>query len=396
MSLNINMRLNAMIVLILLGAAILLAGCQATMPVNKTGGPGSQAPITIEIREPNATAPANTSAAAPEEGIVITKTEGDLVQLKPVAYDPDNDKISYYFSKPFDTNGKWQTKVGDTGKYFVTVTASDGKANTTEEVVIIINKAKSPPVIECPKEVIAKEGELLKLNCNIYDPDGESVIVEYSGFMKGPTYQTKFGDAGNYTVQIKASNKEKTTTGSVKIVILHVNQAPVITGVPDSINATETDIVTINPKVSDPDGDKVTITFSQPFDKNGVWKTQIKDAGTYAASVVASDGQATTKRVFTLNIARKDTPPVLTHINDITVNEGDTITLPIDAYDNDGDKVNVTVKGWMNSPTYTTVYGDAGVYTVTVVANDGNFQTQQEIKVTVLHKNRAPVFSIPV
>jgi hypothetical protein len=388
------MRMNAILVLIMM-AMLAIAGCQTITPgQNATGN--VVAPINIEIggNTPSETEkPAETET--PTTGVIIEGTEGDLIQLKPEAYDPDGNKITFYFSKPFDANGKWQTKIGDAGRYPVTVTASDGKANTTQEIMIVVLKANLPPVIECPKEVVAKEAELIKLDCNIYDPEGESVVVEYSGFMKGPAYESKYGDAGNYTVQIKASDKEKTSTGSVKIVILHVNQAPIIEGVPDTVTAVETEIVTLNPKVSDPNGEKVTVTFSEPFDSKGIWKTKIGDAGTIKASIVASDGQSTTKKEVNVVITKKNTAPVLKKINDITVNEGETITLPIDATDREGDKLEVTVKGWMNSPTYATTYDDAGVYSVTVTVSDGELSTEQTFKVTVLDKNRAPVFKIP-
>ena len=49
----------------------------------------------------------------------------------------------------------------------------------------------------------------------------------------------------------------------------------------------------------------------------------------------------------------------------------------------------------MNSPTYTTTYDDAGVYSVTVVVSDGQYTTDQTFKVTVLDVNRPPVFRIP-
>ena len=48
----------------------------------------------------------------------------------------------------------------------------------------------------------------------------------------------------------------------------------------------------------------------------------------------------------------------------------------------------------MNSPTYTTTYDDAGVYSVTVVVSDGQYTTDQTFKVTVLDVNMPPVFRI--
>ncbi len=388
------MRGNTILVLITL-ATLLIASCQLIGPGQNQTGNKTQAPIVIEIGGKTPTGQVVGETVTPAEGVIIQATEGDLVQLKPEAYDPDNNKITFYFSAPFDANGKWQTKEGDAGKYPVTVIASDGISNTSEDIIIIINKMNKAPVIECPTEVAVKEGELLKIDCNIYDPEGESIVVEYSGFMKSATYQTTFDDAGEYTVQIKASDREKTTGSEVKIKIINVNRPPVISNISDEVTGVETDVITLNPTVSDPDGDKVTLTYSEPFNNKGVWKTNIGDAGTYKVSIVASDGQSTAKKEITVVITQKNTPPVLKKINDIVVSEGDTITIPIDATDREGDKLNVTVKGWMNSPTYTTTYDDAGNYTVTVVVSDGEYTTDQTFSVTVLDKNRPPVFRIP-
>jgi hypothetical protein len=388
------MKISTILVLITL-ATLIIAGCQIAIPGQNMTGNKSQAPIVIEIGNKTPTGGAIGEPVSPAEGVVIQATEGDLIQLKPEAADPDGDKITYYFSKPLDDKGKWQTKEGDAGKYPITVIASDGKSNTSQDIIIIINKANKAPVIECPKEVIVKEGELIKLDCNIYDPEGESVIVEYSGFMKGSTYQTTYDDAGEYTVQIKAGDKEKEIESSVKIKIIDANRPPVISGIPDEITGVETDVITLNPQVSDPDGNKVSLTYSEPFDNKGVWKTKLGDAGTYKVGIVASDGKSTSKKEITVVITQKNTAPVLKTINDITVSEGDTIIIPIDATDREGDKLEITMKGWMNTPTYTTTYEDAGTYSVTVVVSDSQYTTDQTFKVTVLDKNRPPVFRIP-
>jgi hypothetical protein len=397
------MRKDAFVLILLVLGALFIAGCQPQPAAsNETG---ITYPVELEnlsigtnnsVPEETKTTETPKEETAPMTGVVIEATEGDLVQLKPEAIDPDKDTITYYFSKPFDEKGKWQTREGDAGRYAVTVTASDGKANTSEDITVMIKKAKKGPVIECPDSINVKEGDTIKLNCNIYDPEGDQAIIEYSGFMKGPTYTTTFNDAGDYTTVVKAKNKYKETQKIVKIKVLNTNRAPEVTfDFGDELNAMEGDIITLSPKVSDPDGDKATVKYSEPFDSTGVWKTEIGDAGKYTVSVVASDGTLTYKKEATLEIKMKNTAPVLKKINDITVYEGDTIKLPIDVVDREGNKVSVTVKGWMNSQTYTTTYEDAGTYTVTVIANDGQYEASQTFKVTVLDKNRPPVFKIP-
>ncbi len=401
------MKLSTVFVLFAL-TLLLVAGCEVPAPgENETPeeflvivdgetpeGEAQEFPIEIgeitpegeeEMEEPE----------VPTEGVVIEATEGDLVELKPEAVDPDGDVVFYSFTEPFNENGRWQTQEGDAGQYLVTVTASDGKDDTTQDVLVVIQKGNKAPIVECPEEVIVKEGDTVSLDCNIYDPEGESVLIEYSGFMDTSTKETTFDDAGEYTVQVKAGDGEKEETDTVDVKVLDVNRAPEITGVPEQIIATETDVVTLTPTVVDPDGDEVVIAFSEPFNDKGIWVTKIGDAGEHKASVTVTDGKSTLVKEFTIDIGHKNTAPVIEDIEDIEVLEGETIKIPIEVNDREGDEIEVTVKGWMNTRTYTTTYDDAGEYTVTVVASDGKLENTETFKVEVVDRNRPPIFKVP-
>ena len=83
-------------------------------------------------------------------------------------------------------------------------------------------------------------------------------------------------------------------------------------------------------------------------------------------------------------------PPVLRPIADITLNEGETVSLEPVATDPDGDEVTITYSGWMTKATYTTNYDDAGTHIVTVTASDGKESTSQDVIVTVSNVNRPP------
>ena len=83
--------------------------------------------------------------------------------------------------------------------------------------------------------------------------------------------------------------------------------------------------------------------------------------------------------------------PILKLEKEITVDEGQTITLTPEVSDPDGDQVTISYSGWMDSTTYETDYDDAGLHTVTVTASDGKVEVTQDVKVTVNDLNRAPV-----
>ena len=345
----------------------------------------------------------NVNAAEESVRFTIKGVEGDLMQLKPEAVDPDGDKITYTFTLPFDRNGNWQTKLGDEGKYTVIVTASDGKTSTSETVLVLIGRANRAPVINC-QAITVSEGDKIDLHdgCSVTDEDNAEIVVTYSGWMDSWRYQTTYDDAGTHTVVITASDKRDretlhTVIKEVEVVVKNTNRAPVFSdSFPVEISAIENDIIALSrDAVSDPDGDKVTLTFSAPFDKDGVWKTKIGDAGSYTVDVVASDSGTTTKRTVVIKVGLLNTAPVLKTISDITVKEGETVKLPISATDREGDKLTVTISGWMTTDAYKTTYNDAGSYTAKVTVTDGEFTTIQVVNIVVVDVNRPPVFVTP-
>jgi hypothetical protein len=386
------MKMRTSVILIFL---IIVAGCQVALPTETEPDEVPFEPIDIEdiMEEPEPIEEIVTPDIEAE--FTYHGVEGDLIQLKPEAVDPDGDLVYYYFTEPFNENGNWQTIEGDAGQYLVTITATDKKDNTSKDVLVIIAKANKPPVIECPETINVKETELVVIECNIYDPEGDTIVIEYSGFMRESSYVTTYDDAGEYSVVVTAKDKEKASQETVKVIVTDVNRAPTISGVPDEFSLMETEILTVMPVVEDPDGDAVTLTFSEPMNSKGIWKTDIGDSGVHKLSVVASDGEGTTKKEFTVSVSQKNTAPKLKRMLDITVEEGDTINLPIEATDREGDELTITVLGWMNQPTKVTTYDDAGEYTTTVIVSDGEFQDSETISITVIDKNRPPIFKTP-
>lgn len=329
----------------------------------------------------------------------ITKTEGDLIILAPKAVDPDGDPVSYTFSKPFDKEGRWQTSYGDEGNYKVIITASDPKgAKTRAEILVKVLHANRRPQLDCPEELNVREGEVIDLKCKVSDAEEDPVTVTYNGWMTNSTYKTTYTDAGEHNVTITADDgKSKPVTKEVKIKVADVNRAPIFPiDFPKEVVAQEGDIITLTTsEVIDPDGDPVTFIFSEPFDKNGVWKTKIGDAGEYPVDIVASDGKTSTKEHVTVHVKMINTAPVLKRIPDIVVYEGETIKLPLEATDRENDNLTYTITGWMNSKEYTTTYDDAGTYTTKVRVSDGQLSDAQVVHITVVDRNRPPVFKVP-
>ena len=114
-----------------------------------------------------------------------------------------------------------------------------------------------------------------------------------------------------------------------------------------------------------------------------------------AVATTATDGFVTTKETLQLTIDDVNTAPVLERMPDVVIDETDVVELRVEASDPEGDEVVILYEGWMDSNTKATTYNDAGTYTVTISASDGELTTSQDVVITVRDKNRAPTFVIP-
>ncbi|MBL7157320.1 MAG: hypothetical protein ISS92_04045 [Candidatus Omnitrophica bacterium] len=145
----------------------------------------------------------------------ITVAEGDLVKLNITAYDPDGDSVTISYPEPFNTDGTWQTSYSDNGTYQLTVTASDGALETTEDFTLFITNKNGPPDVRISsnKSNVSPDEEF-----TVYvfaeDPDGDtlkltltkdgSVISDCDGIiLEGPTFSKTFSitEAGNHTIE---------------------------------------------------------------------------------------------------------------------------------------------------------------------------------------------------
>lgn len=147
--------------------------------------------------------------------------------------------------------------------------------------------------------------------------------------------------------------------------------------------------------VVDPDGDEISLVFSEPLNEDGVWQTETGNAGEYTIVAKASDGISEIEEYIKLIIVKKNNAPTLTIADEITAMEGESVNIEVSAEDEEGDEIAVTFSGWITSENYTTTYDDAGEYTVTVTASDGVNEVSKDISIIIANVNRAPVLQEP-
>ena len=256
----------------------------------------------------------------------------------------------------------------------------DSTAKETEE----------PTDTEGLQVIEVNENEMVKLNVKVSDPDQDSVEYTFTPPLnKLGQWKTNYGDAGEYVISLTATDGKLTTEKKLKIVVNRVNVPPVVSGVAD-LHVKEGEVVTFNPVVSDPNGDEVTVTISEPL-QNGRFETDHNSAGEYQVKVVADDGELQTEKSLVLVVDDVNELPVLTNLQDLAVKEGELVTIEPTVSDLDEDKVTVTISEPVgDSGVWKTSYTDHGEYVVTVTANDGKGVVTKKIKVVVEDVNMPP------
>lgn len=332
---------------------------------------------------------------------VIEGVEGETIRLATRATDPDGDEVELTFEAPFDDEGEWETEEGDAGEYEITVTASDGQEQTEAEILVVVRTANSAPVIEGPDVIEVEEGETIDLGVfTITDLDDDEFVVSYSGFMDRSEYRTTFEDAGEHTVRISAEDTEgNLAMKTVTIDVEDVNRRPTLRIDDRTIDVTEGETAVIVAEANDADGDDITIEYGEPFNEDGEWATEEGDADEYEVTVTASDGQSSVDRLVIVTVHSANRPPVIEILDgdEVVVEEGETVNLEaaLSITDPEGDDVDVSYSGWMDSATRETDFDDSGEYEVTVTATDGSRETSMDVTVVVENVNRAPVFIRP-
>ncbi|MFW6025030.1 MAG: hypothetical protein ACOCRX_01680 [Candidatus Woesearchaeota archaeon] len=162
------------------------------------------------------------------EGNEYTAYEGNKVNFRIDAYDPDGDEIET-FVKPFGSN--FNLSYNDSGIYESQILVTDGTDNTSSDFVLNVLDVNRPPVIEVNETYYTKEGEYFSLDPTVSDPDGDEVDVRYSGWMQESIRYVEFGEVGNHTVTITADDNEDISQKNVTVSVEKTYREPEVRGI---------------------------------------------------------------------------------------------------------------------------------------------------------------------
>ena len=293
--------------------------------------------------------------------------------------------------------------------------APELKGEIPKEIIEIIEEepeeiVKAEPIKVEPKGdakvLIVKETELVSLNPKASDPDKDKLSFSYTSPIGADgKWKTTYGNAGEYAVTITASDGELSVTKDVLIIVNKKEEVPVINdAVPKQEALTSKENSELKFSVQASDLNKDPLTYSWKLDGNENSKTKdynynigYDDAGQHTVKVIVSDGVNEISQLWAVKVDNVNRKPVLEKIADIKVKETDTVTIGPKAADPDKeDKPAYTIdngkfKKVGDKFEWKTTYDDAGEYTVTITATDGEDDVSQSIKITIENVNRPPV-----
>ena len=172
-------------------------------------------------------------------------------------------------------------------------------------------------------------------------------------------------------------------------------------GVFKKVVVDEKEIIDLKVSAMDPDGNTLLYTFTSPLDNEGRWETKRGDAGEYITDIIVSDGELETSAKVLLVINSINKEPVMELIENIVAQEGETITLEPLSEDANGDLIVYSYSGFMSGSTKeigaNEVECEKGIYdcmqtfVTTITASDGFSEVSQDIGITIINKNRAPL-----
>jgi VCBS repeat-containing protein len=273
------------------------------------------------------------------------------------------------------------------GEILVEVTATDQSGASVSDTfrITVINTNRAPEVQDPPGVQTNSEGDIVYLQIQASDPDGDDIIFTATAPPPGLTFDAATGvisgtlgydSAGVYSMAVTVSDTDPTDPRSTSIIILWIvnntNRPPQITSPVDQISA-EGETVFLAITASDPDGDALTFAATGlPTDltidaATGVITGTLGYAspGSYTVTVTVSDGEDYTSVTFSWTVSNTNREPVADN-QAVTTDEDAAIAITLTGSDVDGDALTYSV---VDGPTHGSLSGVAPNLTYTPEMN---------------------------
>jgi PKD repeat protein len=369
-----------------------------------------------------------------------TVSEGGILQVRIASTDPDGTipilstgalPANAIFSDSLNGAGLFDFRPDFTqqGIFNVLFVAADGAAADSELVQVTVTGTNQPPVFDPLGSQFIFENDTLTFAVHAVDPDGgiptltaqnlmlHATFVDNGGGNGTFRYEPDFTQAGVDTVTFTANDGQSSGVLNVQITTVDVgNQRPVLASIgPRSVN--EGQHLQFDISASDPDGvPPQLVTVNMPANAaftdfgNGTgtftFDPDYAQAGFDTVLFIATDGGLADSEYVRITINNINQRPIVATIGPRTINENDSLAIPISASDPDGQFVFLTASPLAAHMAFTDNgngagsfgfrpdFTQSGVYDILFVASDSVLADTETVRITVLEAgNQAPVLA---
>ncbi len=356
----------------------------------------------------------------------VTVTETDLVSIHPKAVDPEQQPISYFYSRPINSSGQWQTGYDDAGQYGIDISASDGQKITAERILLTVKDKNRLLEIE-PITITALEGETISLELPLEDEDGDPLSYDYPApFNNLGKWLTTYQDSGDYYTTITVNDGQARSEVSAHFIITNNDRQPFLE-IPSEIYAAEGKELVLEIDALDPDGDSLTLSvhglpegaelkdetlrWTPPYNtvqrsgrliSNWLNAVRLENKLFYPVkfplTVSACSNDSCENKSTTLIVSNVNQKPQFFEAAEFTIKTYEELKINVSANDPDDD----IIKYYFSQPfnrhtgTWKPKPGQEGDYTIFATASDGTDQTSMPILVHVIRGNSPPILKAKV
>ncbi len=340
-----------------------------------------------------------------------TINETESINFSIDAYDPDGNPLEYSWKLDgtevsIISTYDYITDYNSAGEHIITLDVTDnfGTDNTLSylwdvTVIDIDQNIIVNDIQPAPGDVTINEAETINFFIDAYDPDGNT--LEYSWKLDGTEvsttdsydFTTDYNSAGTYVVTLDVTDNfgtDNTLFYLWDVTVLDVDQPIVVNNIqPTPGNVIINEMETINFLIDayDPDGnpleyswevDGVEVSTTDSYN----FTTDYNSAGAYYVSLGVTDNYTDNIIYFGWNVTVLDVdqPIVVTELlpapGSITIDELESISFSIDAYDPDGNPLEYSWKlegvevSTVDYYVYISDYNSAGLHIVELDVTD--------------------------
>ncbi len=170
-----------------------------------------------------------------------TVREGELLEIRPLAVDPDGDALTYAAVRlppgaVFDSRDnvlRWTPGADAAGRYSeLELLVTDGLTAVTRLFSVVVTDVNRAPVFDAPTVQTVREGETLFLELEATDPDGDVLTFRSPNLPPGASlvpstgefrWTPTFTQHGSVSVVILVDDGKITVNRSLRVTVLNVN-----------------------------------------------------------------------------------------------------------------------------------------------------------------------------